>query len=77
MGAVMVVTDTSGARDDVKEGVNGYVVDIANIDSMVEKIEYLYYHRDLLPVMGKQSSEIIIERNQLMDVKSFWKSILN
>lgn len=64
-GAVLVITNTSGAEDDVESGYNGYVVDVGDVDGIVEKIQFLEKKRELLEVMGQRSHKIISERNQM------------
>lgn len=76
MGAVLVITDTSGARDDVINGENGYIVPLDNVDALVERIEYLYNNRELLPIMGRKSIKIIKDRNKKMGVENLWMKIL-
>ena len=75
-GAVPIVTNTSGAEDDIKDGYNGYIVDLQDVDMIVQKIEYLYEHRQYLPIMGKRSQNIIIRRNELINEEVFWKNLL-
>lgn len=75
-GAVPVITDTSSARDDVQDGYNGYVVSIGDIDGIVEKICYLYQHRDLLKLMGERSHQIILKQNAESNVDAMWDKIL-
>lgn len=75
-GTVLVITDTSGARDDVEEGVNGFVVDIGDIDMLVQRIIYLDNHRECLYQMGVRSMEKIIMRNEYMEPKIYWESLL-
>ena len=74
-GAVPVITDTSGARDDVEEGVNGFVVDIGDMEALVERIVYLDRHRELLYEMGNRSIEKIAERNRHMEAEN-WPELL-
>ncbi len=75
-GAVPIITDVSGARDDVIDGENGYVVDVGATDQIVEKICFLDKHRELLPVMGKKAYETIKQRTDSVNLEEFWKSIL-
>ncbi|MBD5497042.1 MAG: glycosyltransferase family 4 protein [Lachnospiraceae bacterium] len=75
-GAVPVITDTSGATDDVKEGVNGFVVDIGDMDMLVERIVYLHTHRELLPQMGSQSIKKIMAKNRAAEPEAYWKALL-
>ena len=76
-GAVLVITDTSGARDDVEEGKNGFVVNVGDTEQLVNKIIYLYEHRELLPQMGSYSIRKIRERNKYMDPNHYWRSLLD
>lgn len=75
-GSVLVITDTSGARDDVEEGVNGFIVDVGDIDMLVDRIIYLDKHRECLYQMGRRSVEKIIMRNKYMEPEVYWRSLL-
>ncbi len=61
-GAVPIITDVSGARDDVTDGENGYVVPVGAIDTLVSRIAYLYHDRDMLAQLGKNAYETIKSR---------------
>lgn len=76
-GAVPVITDTSGARDDVEDGVNGYVADVGDLDMLVNRIAYLHGHRSLLHAMGSNSQKKVIDRNKRMEPEKYWKALLN
>lgn len=67
-GAVPVITDTSGARDDVNDGYNGYVVGVGQIEELVDKIMYLSAHREKLTQMGKNAYETIKMRSGQPDL---------
>lgn len=67
-GAVPVITDTSGARDDVDDGYNGYVVGVGRIEEIVDKILYLSAHREKLTQMGKNAYETIKMRSGQPDL---------
>ncbi len=71
-----IVGNTSGARDDVEEGLNGFVVEIGDMETLVKHIVYLDKHRDLLYQMGSRSIEKIIMRNEYMEPKNYWESLL-
>lgn len=75
-GAVPVITDTSGAGDDVEDGVNGFIVNIGDIDQMVERICFLYSHREQLPILGERAYRTILERNKAFDFQKLWEDIL-
>lgn len=75
-GAVPVITDVSGARDDVTDGYNGYVVPVGDIDALADRICKLYNERDLLAQMGKNAHETIYKRQQEMNETAFWDDLL-
>lgn len=76
-GAVPIVTDVSGARDDVEDGINGYIVDVGTVDQIVDRICYLDEHRELLPVMGRRAYETIKEKYSEEKVEALWSKILD
>lgn len=75
-GAVPVITDTSSARDDVQDGYQGFVVPVGDVEGMVEKICYLYHHREQLEVMGRRSHEFIKKENKDNNMLQMWNKIL-
>ena len=75
-GAVPVVTDTSGATADVVDGYNGYIVPVGDIDSMTERICYLYDHRNLLELMGVRSRQKILIQNSENDLDVMWSKVV-
>ena len=68
-GLPVVATDNRGHKDIVKNGENGYLVSIDDIDSMKEKIVQIYSNKDLYEYMSKKSLE--------MSRKFALKSIIN
>lgn len=75
-GAVPVVTDTSGAEDDIIDGYNGYIVGLCDVDAMADRIEFLYRNRERLFLMGVRSQKMIIERNKNVDEIAYWRELL-
>ncbi len=75
-GAVPVVTDTVGIRDDVENGINGYIVPINDYHSMADKIEYLDKHREILPVFGKKAQTDMRKKMNIDDYMKFWLRII-
>lgn len=75
-GVVPVVTNTSGVEDDIEDGMNGYIVDRGDIETMVKRIEYLYDNRSLLSEMGRRCYEIIAERNKNVNEEIYWKELI-
>lgn len=75
-GAVTVVTDVSGMRDDISDGVNGFIVPIGDMDALVEKIEYLDKHRDELARIGQNAHDTFLHRQLNFDKRGFWDGVL-
>ena len=42
----------------------------------MEKICFLYEHRELLPIMGRKAYESIKAKSEAVNLEEFWKSIL-
>lgn len=75
-GAVPVIMNTSGAEDDVKQGINGFIVESGNVDSMVDVIEEISEKRHLLKKMGDECINIINRRNEQMAFSEYWEPLL-
>lgn len=75
-GAVPVVFDTSGARDNVEDGYHGYVLPVGDMAAMAEKIEVLYQNRELLEKMGHRSYCAIKEKEKQTDTMQVWEGVL-
>lgn len=75
-GAVPVITDVSGARDDVTDGYNGFIVDVGDMDAIVDRICILYSNRRRLEQMGRHAHDTIYKRQENMDQALFWKNLL-
>lgn len=75
-GAVPIVTDVSGAVDDITDGENGFIVEVGSVEQIVEKIAYLYEHRELLPVMGEKAHQTILRNNNSKKLEKLWQDLL-
>lgn len=75
-GAVPVITDTSSAGDDIQDGYNGYILPVGDVDGFVDRICYLYHHREILQLMGERSHQIIVKQNAESDLDAMWNRIL-
>ena len=75
-GAVPVITDVSGARDDVTDGYNGYVVDVGDIDALADRIQKLYLDRTKLKQMSIRAHDTICKRQKDMDQTVFWDDLI-
>lgn len=50
-GLPIITTENAGSI--VRDGEDGFIVPVNNVDSLVEKIEYFYHNRDKIEEMGK------------------------
>ncbi|MGN1173954.1 MAG: glycosyltransferase [Roseburia sp.] len=75
-GAVPVVTATSGVREDISDGENGYIVEIGNYDEMADRIEELSMRRDRLKMFGQKSHDVIYSKAQIDRHIEFWQKLL-
>lgn len=75
-GAVPVITDVAGTREDITDGENGYIVPVGGYETMAERIHYLSVHRDLLPQMGKKAHDSIFLKSQMSEHVVFWEKQL-
>lgn len=75
-GAVPVLTDVSGARDDVTDGYNGFILDVGDVDGLADRICRLYHDRSMLERMGQNAHDTIYERQARMDQTGYWMGLL-
>ena len=75
-GAVPVVTDVSGAYDDIQDGYNGFVIEVGDLDGMVERICDLYHNRKQLEEMGTCAHDRIYRQHIQMDQTRDWENWL-
>ena len=76
-GAVPVVTDTSGVRDDIVDGINGYVVPLGDYSAMADKIAYLVKNRERLLEMGKAAHDEVYPKSRMEDHLRFWETVFS
>lgn len=76
-GLVPIVTRVSGVKENIKENYNGFVVEPENVSKMVEYIDYLDKHRELLKAFGQRCHDIIFDKGQLTKHIELIKKHLN
>jgi len=62
MGRPILTTDTQGCRETVKDGVNGFLVLIRDVQSLADKICWFIEHPESIPEMGKASRNYAEEK---------------
>lgn len=75
-GAVPVATCTSGTREDICDGRNGYLVEIGDYEKTADRIEYLAEHRELLPEFGQRAHDAVYPKCQKEIHTGFWERLL-
>ena len=75
-GAVPVVTCTSGTREDICDGRNGYLVEIGDYAKIADRIAYLAEHRELLTEFGQNAHNAVCQKCQKEIHTKFWEELL-
>lgn len=75
-GAVPVVTCTSGTREDICDGDNGYLVEIGNYEKIADRIVHLAKHRELLPEFGRKAHDTVYPKCRKEIHTGFWEDLL-
>lgn len=78
-GIPVVATETTGAKEIVQPGVNGYLVPIGDGAGLAEKILHLLATPDLARVMGERGRELVAERfdgrKNMQEIVQFWRDL--
>ncbi len=75
-GAVPIVTDTSGVREDIRDGENGFIVPIGDYMLAAERIKQLHFHREKLEPMGRGAHDVIWPVSRMDNHLIFWDTVL-
>ncbi len=70
-GLPVVSTKVFGSEDLIKDGQNGYLVDIGDFNMIAEKIYYLFNNKNRIIQMGDESLRIVQEYNWENIAKKF------
>jgi len=74
VGRAVITTDAPGCRETVKEGYNGFLVPVKNVDTLVKAMEKFIRDRQLILSMGIASRQYAEEK---YDVHGVNEVILN
>ena len=66
-GAVPVVTDVSGAEDDILDGTTGYIVPVGDWKKLAERLWYLCCNRKIIKNMSDAGMKKMREKNNESD----------
>lgn len=76
-GAIPIVTDTSGVREDIEDGISGFIVPIGDYEGIGKKINYLSNHRELLSLFGTKARAVMEKKNNMDTHIEFWNQVLH
>ena len=62
VGRAIITTNSVGAKETLKDGYNGFLVEVKNIAQLTEKVLYLLENKEKIKEMG-QNSRIFAEQN--------------
>jgi glycosyltransferase involved in cell wall biosynthesis len=72
----IIVTNVVGtAYDLIEDEINGFIVNVGDIESIAEKINYFNNNRESLKIMGKKSFDIVQKWNFKQDVNGILDAI--
>lgn len=71
-GCVPVVTDVSGTREFIENGINGCICDVGDVQGITDCIETLAYNRGLLKLFGDRCRRIVQERCNPEEYIKYW-----
>jgi len=80
VGLPIIATDVRGNRDLVKNGENGYLVPLDDVEQTSIAIEYLIDSEDLRRSMGEKSKELVKQydlHRVLEEMEEIYDNILN
>jgi glycosyltransferase involved in cell wall biosynthesis len=56
-GLPVICTTNTGGEDIVREGIDGFVIPIRDVEALKEKLTYLYENQDICEAMGQSAKE--------------------
>ena len=75
-GLPVVATNSRGQRELVSDGENGYIVEIGDVDSLVQKIKNIYLDnriRERITDGAKDNVEPYLLENVIQEMKKIYK----
>ncbi len=76
-GRAIITTDAPGCRETVKDGKNGWLVPIKNVDAIVEKMTDFILNPNRAEEMGKKGRILVEEKYDVNKVNQSINSIMN
>lgn len=66
----VITTDAPGCRETVRDGVNGFLVPVRDSAALVKAMQRFLDDPTLIPIMGKRSREIAVEKYDVHKVNA-------
>ncbi len=60
-GMPVIATKNTGAEDIIRDGQDGYIIPIRDVEACKERLVYLYEHRDICRAMGESATRRVAE----------------
>ena len=80
-GKPVVATATTGAKEIIQDGINGFLVPIGDAEKMSDKILDLLNNPKIAAQMGENGRKLVMEKfdgnRQLQKIKEMWQEIVN
>lgn len=73
-GNPIITTDSVGCRESVKEGVNGFLIEVQNLDALIKAMEFFIANPEKIKEMGINSKKYAEER---FDVNIINQDLIN
>ncbi len=77
MARPIITTDSIGCRETVKDGKNGFLIPVRNVNALEEKMIYMIEHREELEKMAEESYEYCKERFDVNIINKKMLEIMN
>ena len=77
MGRPIITTNSIGCKETVKDGINGFLIPIKDVEALANKMMYMIEHRDELEKMSDASYEYCKERFDVNIINKKMMEIMN
>jgi len=79
-GLSVIVTESGANKDWIKQGENGFLIPVRNVNSLAEKIIFLAQNNAIREKLGKNARKTILERNdyynEMEKMERIYKNLL-
>ena len=77
IGRPTITCDVIGARDTVKDGYNGFLIPVKDVDALAEKMIYFLENPEQIEIMGKNNRKYAEEHFDQIKVNQYIVDVLN